>query len=520
MDEYTIRKVREAEARLNQGDLVSAHFAVRKVLRRDPDNVSALIVAAEINLREGKRMEAMDIANQLFDLDVAALDGGRQKRLGHICFENEQYDMAVQLFEWVRRKRQHDELVLYRAGVSLRRLGRMDDAEEWLLECVRVRPDVPDGYQQLGHVCKATGRKDEAIHNYRKSIDVAPSAKGDGYWYLADLKSYEFTDDDVAAMESELAASQEELQVSALSFALGWAAEQREDYATAMKYYRNGNVIQARLKPFQKEQFQRIVADLQNVGADTGAVRRSGEPPVAILIVGLPRSGTTLIEQILSAHPRVQPTDELPFLERVALRLEINGGYSKRLVNLSGDERRFLRTQYVNGARSYLREEGDYFIDKYPGNFLHVGLAKRIMPEAIIIDARRDPRDIAISAYRQLFGQRGEFASTFDGLYAYYQGYLSMMDHWRSVYPNAIITQHYENLVQSPEEEIRALLAACGLEDDPACYQFYKHQRAVTTPSASQVSRPMYTTSIGQWRRFESSAGDDLAKLGELIEAA
>jgi tetratricopeptide (TPR) repeat protein len=519
MDEYILRKLNEAEASLQQGNFVSAHFAIRKVLRRDPDNVTALILAAETALREGKRMEAMDVANHLFDLNPAAFDGTRQKRLGHICFENELFDMAAQLFAWVRQKRQHDDLVLYQAGVSLRRLGRMPEAEEWLLECVRHRPEVADPYRQLGHVYKSLGHRDAAIENYRKSIELTADTKGSGYWCLADMKNYTFTEDDVAAMERELAAAPNDMQVSALHFALGWAAEQRQDYASALEHYHRGNAIQGKLKPFRTAQYRHIIADLRSVPADSQQPAAGQEGPAAILIVGLPRSGTTLIEQILSAHPRVQATDELPFLERMALRLEMNGGYSKRLAGLSDADRRLLRQQYVNGARTYLRDESDFFIDKYPGNFLHIGLVKRIMPDAIVIDARRDPRDTAISAYRQLFGQRGEFASSFEGIEAYYEGYLAVMEHWRSLYPGQIITQSYEALVQSPEEEIRSLLQSCGLDDEPACYRFYDNERAVTTPSAAQVSQPMYTSSIGQWRRFEAQAGEAFERLASLAES-
>ena len=516
MDDYTDRKIRKAEALLKEGNYVSAHFAVRKVLRSNPNNVSALIAAAEISLRTGKRIEAMDLANQLFEQDLAAIDVTRQRRLGHICFESELYDLALRLFHWVRQKHQDDELVLYQGGLSLRRLGRMAEAEEWLLECIKRRPDVAEVYQELGHVCKATGQWDDAVDNYRKSIDIGPRVRGSGYWCLADLKNYVFSDDDVAAMESELASNQDEQQKSALNCALGWAAEQREDYAVAMDYYRGGNEIQSRLRPFPREHYRRTVTDLRALAGDHPPLEKGSTTPTAILIVGLPRSGTTLIEQILSAHPRVQATDELPFLDRIAIRLDMKGGYPRRLTKLTDEERRYLGQQYVNSARAYFKDDTDFFIDKYPGNFLHVGLMKRIMPDAIIIDSRRDPRDIAVSAYRQLFGQRGEFTSSFDDIYEYYNGYVAMMDHWRSIYPKQIVTQSYEKLVRSPDGEIRSLLEACGLEDAPACYEFYNPRRVVTTPSAAQVSKPLYTSSIGQGRRFEAFAKDEFDRLGAL----
>ena len=198
----------------------------------------------------------------------------------------------------------------------------------------------------------------------------------------------------------------------------------------------------------------------------------------------------------------------------------MNGGYPSRLAALTEDERQFFAHQYVTGARDYLQQDSDYFIDKYPGNFLHIGLVKRILPESIIIDARRDPRDIAISAYRQLFNVRNEFSATFDGIYEYYKGYLAMMEHWQSAYPNQIKTLHYEQLVSSPDEEIQALLDFCGLQSEPGCFEFYKQKRAVTTPSANQVSQPMYSSSIGQWRHYEEFAGDSMSRLQSLLIAS
>jgi hypothetical protein len=235
------------------------------------------------------------------------------------------------------------------------------------------------------------------------------------------------------------------------------------------------------------------------------------------LIVGLPRSGTTLTEQILSSHSRVQATDELPLLEDMALRMNISGGYLKRLSSMTEDEKKGLRQQYISGASAYFKQDSDFFIDKNPKNFLHIGLAKRIMPETVVIDVRRDPRDVAISAYRQLFNFTNEFASSFDGIYEYYKGYLEMIDHWRSVYPNQIKTVNYEELVSSADEQIEALLSFCGLESEPACFEFYNQKRAVMTPSVGQVSKPMYTSSVGQWRHYEKFARDGMSRLGSLL---
>lgn len=504
---------------LKQGQFASAHFALKKILRKEPNHIAALILKAELYLRDGKQTDSVDIVHDLFDLDPTSFDSTLQLQLGSICFENELFFMAAQLFEWVRAKQKLDALSLYHEGISLRRLGEVYSAEQRLLECMKLRPDVAATYLQLAHVYKATGHTDRAIHYYKKYIALSPTEKGTGYWCLADLKSYSFSNDEIADMERELELRQEELpQSSALYFALGSAAEEKKDYSTAIDRYNKGNEIQARLKPFKAAQYRQIVSGLENVQGEENPTH-SGDKPVPILIVGLPRSGTTLIEQILSAHSSVQATDELPYLERIALNLEMNGGYPGRLMVLSEGERTFLRQQYLNGASTYLKQESDYFVDKYPGNFLHIGLIKRIFPESIIIDARRDPRDIAISSYRQLFNVRNEFSNSFDGIYEYYRGYRAMMAHWQSVYPDQIKVVNYEQLVRSPDEEIQSLLDFCGLESERGCFEFYKQKRAVMTPSVIQVMQPMYISSIEQWRHYEEFIGEELSRLGSLVEA-
>jgi tetratricopeptide (TPR) repeat protein len=507
-----------AAACLRDGNLPSAHTSLKRVLRRDPENVDALILYADLSLMRGETAVSEDIVDKLFDLGPRSFTAPQQKRLGGICMQNELYSMGLMLFNLVRERGESDAASLYQEGICLRSLGNLKDAEQRLQECLRLRPAATAPYMQLGHVQRWMANADRAAHYYKRFISLSKKEKGTGYWCLADLKSYEFSDAEIEAMHREVAMQEGNLpQLSALYFALGSSAERNKDYARAIDYYRKANDIEAKLKPFHVERYRGTVAGLQSVTADEKSVRtKSG--PVAILIVGLPRCGTTLIEQILSAHSRVQATDELHFLEKVALRLEMNGGYATRLSSLTKEENEFLRQQYIDVARDYLKGDTDFFIDKYPDNFLHIGLIKRILPESIVIDARRDPRDVAISAYRQLFNVRNEFASSFDGIYEYYKGYLSMIRHWNTVYPNQIKTVHYEQLVMSPDEEIRDLLDFCGLETEPGCFEFYRQKRAVMTPSVSGVTQPMYTTSVGQWRNYESHISDELTRLESLID--
>ncbi len=517
MNDSVQSHIDNATALLDKDQFTPAYFEIKKALRKEPQNIAALIVHAQIQLRSGKQTDSVDTINRIFEFEPASFNSTLQMQLADLCFENELFFLAAKLYEWVRAKKRATVLSLYRSGISMRRLGSMRTAEQRFLECIELRPEVAATYLQMGHVYKATGHASRAELCYKKYIDLSATEKGTGYWSLADLKSHTFSDKEVADMQRELELMQKNPpQSSALNFALGHAAEKKENYSEALEYYNEGNAIQARLKPFKPKQFDQIISELKTVKSEETRARNN-EKPIPILVVGLPRSGTTLIEQILSAHSQVQATDELPFLERMALYLEMNGGYSKRLAVVSEAERKLMRQQYLNGVDPYLQGESDYFIDKYPGNFLHIGLIKRFMPEAIIIDTRRDPRDNAISAYRQLFVSRGEFSTSFKDIYTYYRGYLELIDHWRSEYPEQIKTVHYEQLVTSPDEEIAALLDFCGLESEAACFEFYKQKRAVLTPSVSGVTQPMYTSSIGQWRHFEEYLEDDMQRLASLI---
>ncbi len=518
MNDYINSRIDQADALLRAGELTSAHFALKKVLRKEPNNIAALILSAEWHLRSRKKIVAEDIITALFELAPATFDGVLQRRLGNISFECELHDQAAQLFEWAREKKQIDAPSLYRLGICLRRLGDVHGAAERLHECSKMQPSAAAPNMQLGHVYKAIGDTDRAAEHYKKHIALSSTQKGMGYWCLADLKKYTFSAVEVTDMKSELETRRDDLeQSSAVYYALGWEAESRKNFSSAMAYYRQGNGLQAKLKPFDVEQYRHIVAGLCTV-PEHEVLIRTNDVPTAILIVGLPRSGTTLIEQILSAHSRVQATDELPFLENIALKLEIDGGYAERLSRMTEAEAQNLQQQYLAGARTYFKQDSDYFVDKYPGNFLHIGLVKRILPQSIIIDARRDPRDVAISAYRQLFNVRNEFATSFYGIYEYYKGYLEMMEHWQSAYPGQLLTLDYERLVSSPDAAIRELLDFCGLDFEPDCLNFHRQKRAVMTPSVSQVMQPVYTTSVGHWRHFEASARDEMSQLGSLLE--
>lgn len=508
-----------AQNLLRQRKLGPARTIVKEVLSQNPESIAALLMFAEIRLHSGNPIGAVEVIERLFEMDIASFQSSYQLALANLCFGAELFFKAAELFGLLKDKGEAGPRSLYQLGIAYSRIGELEYAEENLLACIDLSPGVADPYLQSGHIHKALGDVEKAAGRYKKFITLSPANKGAGYWCLADLKSYRFSDDEVQIIKKEVQSVEERsLQASSLHFALGKAAEQRRNYGQAFDHYRKGNQVQAVLKPFLAKQFGQLISDLKNISGEVPPEKINDEL-TPVFIVGLPRSGSTLIEQILSANSRVQATDELPFLPRMAWQLGMKGGYAERLKLLSTNERKAFRHHYMDSVKPYLKKTNGYFIDKNPGNFLHIGLIKRIMPNAIIIDSRRDPRDNAVSAYRQMFHIGNEFSSSLEGFYQYYKSYLDLMAHWQAVYSGQIKTVQYEQLVTNPDTEIRSLLNFCTLEEEQACFEFYKNKRAVMTPSVGQVNQPMYTSSIGQWRHYDEFAGDEMIQLKSLMAA-
>jgi len=295
-------------------------------------------------------------------------------------------------------------------------------------KCVQLRPEHPASYLQLGHIQKAQRKFDEAAKSYLAYVERSLTDKGHGYWSLADLRDFTFSDVLVTEMGTHLkhCANNSE-EASIMHFALAIAAEQRQDFADALQHFKAANNIQSIIRPFRESAYHGLLDSVATAGLSSADVFEVEIRPV--FIVGLPRSGTTLVEQILAAHSKVVATDELPFMERVAFELERNGGYGQRLASLTDEERQTYRDRYLTESGQYIRNKGCHFIDKNPNNFIHIGLIRELFPEALIVNLRRDLRDNAISMYRQLFSVGHDYSSSFEGLYSYSRDYLKIMRH-------------------------------------------------------------------------------------------
>ncbi len=378
----------------------------------------------------------------------------------------------------------------------------------------------------LAHVYKSDGDFDKAVGLYQKSYALKPD-HGDAYWSLANTKSYEFTDAEIEQMTSlESAADTHEDDRIQLCFALGKALEDRQEYETAFDHYNTGNALKkASTHHHEKPLKVRVDSQIEVCTADFLASKQGLGYDAAdpIFIVGLPRSGSTLLEQILSSHTQVDGTMELHNVLNLAKRLrgrtpdeDGKPRYPGVLTELEDSYFRRFGEQFINDTQAY-RGDAPYFIDKMPNNFFHIGLINLILPKAKIIDARRHPMACCFSGFKQLFGEGQEFSYSLKDIGNYYRQYVKLMDHWDKVLPDFVLRVQYEDVVNDLESQVTKILDFCGLPLEEACVEFHKTQRSIRTPSAEQVRQPIYTTGLEQWRHFEPWLAELKEALGPIV---
>ncbi|HYL71648.1 MAG TPA: sulfotransferase [Candidatus Dormibacteraeota bacterium] len=412
-------------------------------------------------------------------------------------------------------------------GVSTR-LMRQEQALAAYRQAAQLQPPQQRLALSIGHVHKTLGNRAESEAAYKEALQIDPGF-AEAYWSLADLKNYSFGDAELATMEAlALSDPREPGNEAQLHFALGKAREQRRDYGQAFAHYARGNALKRRDTPFEIEHFERRGARIRAFfdAAFFAARAGSGDASRApIFIVGLPRSGSTLLEQILASHPQVEGTMELPNIVAIAYEFDdlvpSRDGYPETLRQASDARLGALGARYL-AQTAPLRHGRERFTDKLPNNFSHVGLIHAILPNATIIDARRHPMDACFSAFKQHFAQGQAFSYDLTDLGRYYRTYLALMDHWDQVLPGKVLHVQYEQLVRDPETHIRRLLAHCGLPFEPACLAFHETRRSVRTASAEQVRQPLYSSGVGYWRNFATeleplrhALGDSLQRFGE-----
>jgi len=517
-----------ATALFCDGDLVPAEQLTRAFLIRQGDHPEAMRLLAKIAMAN----DVLDEADLLLEAVLTLAPEHRAARYEYAqCLVQRQRhaqarEQIAQLLALDPRAMDYRAL----AATCAVGLGEHEAAIGLYQAMLADAPNDPDVHLWLGHALKTVGRLEEAIVAY----DGAAAARadfGDAYWSLANLKTYRFDDGQIARMRTAEAAPATALvDRHHLCFALGKALEDRDEVAEAWSWYARGNAhkrAESRYRPEILEtntRLQKAVCTRGFFAARAGWGDGRRDP---IFVLGLPRSGSTLIEQILASHSQVEGTQELSDVQRYVLELQgpnpdfDDPRYPAALEGLGESQVRALGARYLADTAAY-RTGRPFFIDKMPNNFRHIGLIHLMLPNARIIDARREPMSCCFSNLKQLFAQGQEFAYSVEDVARYYRTYLELMRHWDEVLPGRVLRVHHEDVVDDLDGSVRRILDHCGLDFEPACVAFHETRRSVRTPSSEQVRRPIFRDGLDQWRKFEpwldplkTALGDALTRYRE-----
>jgi len=516
-------EVVSATALFMDGDLAPAEQRVRAFLQQHGHHVEAMRLLARI----GMARSVYDDAQLLLEgvLDVAPdYHAARFEYAQTLCERHSFQQAQIQAQQLLAAEPgNRNYRTLY--AMTCVGLGQHERAMTLYRELLEGAAQPAELHLSIAHSLKTLGRDAEAILEYRAAA-VARADYGDAYWSLANLKTYRFEDQELQRMQAaEAAPAVATADRMHLCFALGKALEDRGRYAESCEYYLRGNALKRAASPYQPEMIeQNTRLQIEVCTPALFARHRTGGAPSAepIFIVGLPRSGSTLIEQILASHSRVEGTHELADVPRIVAEIhgrESDAGqprYPAALATMSDAD--FLRRgeKYLADTRVY-RSGKAHFIDKMPNNFRHIGLIHLMLPNARIIDARREPMACCFGNLKQLFASGQEFTYSVDDIARYYRTYLELMRHWDRVLPGRVLRVHYEDVVDDLDGNVRRLLAYCQLEFEPACVEFYRTERSVRTASAQQVRQPIYREGLEQWRHYEPWLGPLREALGDAL---
>ncbi len=507
---------------VHDGNPGLAEPLVRDVLKNHPTDVSALRLLADIGIRAKRYQDAQNLLQRC--LELAPDDRLARNNYAVILLRRQQLEEALAQVDLLLAEEPASPRYLVLKGSILVRMGDPIAALAIFEHVLKNFPGQALAQLNYGHALKTMGRLDESIAAYRRAIEISPGI-GKAYWSLANLKTFRFTDQDIKTMRAAFTAQGGGAEEQGhLAFALGKALEDRGQFDESFKYYQRGNSIRRLGHRYDlKKNRYNAERQIHTCTAEFFAARTGSgcQAPDPIFIVGLPRSGSTLLEQILASHSAVEGTAELPDIIAISRQLEGRQRdnpatkYPEILAELSSQTLLELGEGYLASTRIQ-RGDAPFFIDKMPNNFLHIGLIHLILPRARIIDARRHPMANCFSAYKQLFAQGQAFTYDLNDLGHYYRNYIGLMNHWDEVLPGRILRVQYEDMVTNPETEIRRLLDYCDLDFEKQCLRFYDTERAIHTPSSGQVRQPIYTEGLKQWRHFEGHLAPLKQALGPL----
>ncbi len=506
----------DAARLIAENKLKKAEPILRNYLKEYPLDVNAMKLLGDI----GVKFRAYKDAGYLL---VRALDLSPDYDEARLSYANLLYKRqlpyeALEQIQILLEKDKNNPQYLTLKAVNLALANQHDEAIK-IFEIIINNKKIENNqlYLSYGHTLRAIGRLDESIQAYKNAI-TTKTGFGEAYWSLANLKTYQFTTNDIKDLKELLSSKDTKMDdYFHLLFALGKAEEDNKNYKNSIAAYIKGNTLKSKQVPWDSKKFSYECDELISFFTKEffeqyeGVGDQNSDP---IFIVGLPRSGSTLIEQILSSHSLVEGTTELQNIIALSRKIankkdtKSKSEYPSALSQIKKDEFKKMGEAYIQNTLDQRVTDKPYFIDKMPNNFVHIGLINLILPNAKIIDARRNPMDCCFSCYKQLFGSGQGFTYSQNRIGNYYLDYLKIMEHWDKVLPGKVHRVLYENMIEDTEKQIRQLLKYCDLEFEESCLNFYKTKRTVRTPSSEQVRQPIYKKGIGQWNNFEPWLGD------------
>ena len=489
---------------LNASRYRKAEDAFKKVLIEDENNIDALRFMGILAFKSGNHDIAEAMLTKALKLDPTYTLVWAN--LAQVFSVTAQLNKAKKSFKNILNMEPKNGLIWAEYGTVLTKLANYKEGRDAYLKALEFKPDSPRVHLSIGHVYKTMGEIDNSVNSYKNTI-IQNNHSGEAYWSLANLKTYSFSENEINKMEETLKEDMSDIERSQMHFALGKAYEVKKDFDNSFKNYYEGNKVKKGLIKYSSddttENTKRILnffnqENIQNLS------KSSSNNKDPIFVLGMPRSGSTLVDQIISSHSKVDGTQELPNIIKIAAELnnDSQNTYPEVLKELDNTKLSDLGKNYITET-AWARENAPFFVDKMPNNFIHIGLIKTILPNAKIIDTRRDPMDTCFSCFKQFFARGQLFTYSLEDLGKYYTDYIRAMNHWHNIYGKDIFTVHYDNVVNETEETIRELIDYCNLPFEQECLEFYKSSRPVKTPSAEQVRQPIYKSGLNYWKNYD-----------------
>ena len=519
-------RLMDAAVALAENRIPEAEARLREHLKQAPTDVAAIRMFAEVAARVGRNEDALNLLARCLEL-APGFHAARQNYALVLHRSNRPAQALLEIDRLLATDPDHPGYRNIKA-VVLCRTGDYEPAIAIYADLLQRYPGNAKVWMSYGHALKTAGHGERAIAAYRRSLELQPSF-GEVWWSLANLKTFRFDAADLAVMSEQRSrpdlSDEDRLH---LEFAIGKALEDAGSYAASFGHYAQGNAIRrAQLHYSADDTHARVRHIRQQYDAEFFAARAGMGSPARdpIFIVGLPRSGSTLIEQILSSHSQVEGTMELPEVTSITRMLRAQGDedgampYHQALAALDADALRDLGERYLAHTRIQRKTPAPLFIDKMPNNFMHIGLIHLMLPNATIIDARRHPLACGFSVFKQHFARGQGFSYSLDDIGRYYRDYVALMSHFDAVLPGRIHRVIYEQMVEDTENEVRRLLAHCGLPFEESCLRFFENTRPVRTASSEQVRQPIYREGVDHWRHYAPWLGPLESALGPVLES-